>query len=408
MNFVFISPNFPAAYWNFCDRLNRNGVDVYAISDAPYDLLDGRLKACLKEYYRVGSLEDYDQVYRGFAYLSFRHGRMDWVESMNEYWLELDARLRTDFDIATGVKSDAIACMKRKSLMKEGYRKAGVPSARQIMVSDRPAAEAFIREVGYPVIVKPDIGVGASNTYKLSDPAQLDDFFSHKPDVPYVMEEFITGNIYSYDAIVDSRGDPLFENMTAFPPSIMDMAAKDQCLDYAVCPDVAPQLRERGRAVLKAFGVVSRFVHFEFFRLPADRPPLGKAGDFIGLEVNMRPPGGYTPDMMDYAHSLDVFQIWADMVTADRRIVPDRHDHQYCVYCGRKLTANHRYRRTHQQIMARYGGVMKLQLQMAPIDWPVMGRMMYTARLPEKSAVHDFIHFVLDEEDFTVDDIPLP
>ena len=26
MNFIFISPNFPHTYWNFCDRLKKNGV----------------------------------------------------------------------------------------------------------------------------------------------------------------------------------------------------------------------------------------------------------------------------------------------------------------------------------------------------------------------------------------------
>ena len=28
MNFIFISPNFPHTYWQFCDRLKRNGVNV--------------------------------------------------------------------------------------------------------------------------------------------------------------------------------------------------------------------------------------------------------------------------------------------------------------------------------------------------------------------------------------------
>ena len=30
MNFVFISPNFPDIFWQFCDRLSRNGVTVLA------------------------------------------------------------------------------------------------------------------------------------------------------------------------------------------------------------------------------------------------------------------------------------------------------------------------------------------------------------------------------------------
>ena len=47
MNFVFISPHFPKHYWNFCDRLHKNGVNVLGIGDCPYDALDKRLKDSL-------------------------------------------------------------------------------------------------------------------------------------------------------------------------------------------------------------------------------------------------------------------------------------------------------------------------------------------------------------------------
>ena len=108
MNFIFISPHFPYTYWQFCDRLRRNGVNVLGIGDAPYDSLSWELKNSLTEYYKVDNLEDYDQVYRAVAYFAFRYGKIDWIESNNEYWLEQDAQLRTDFNITTGVQADEI------------------------------------------------------------------------------------------------------------------------------------------------------------------------------------------------------------------------------------------------------------------------------------------------------------
>ena len=39
MNYIFISPHFPHTYWQFCDRLHRNGINVLGIGDAPYDSL---------------------------------------------------------------------------------------------------------------------------------------------------------------------------------------------------------------------------------------------------------------------------------------------------------------------------------------------------------------------------------
>ena len=391
MNFVFVSPHFPHTYWQFCDRLKRNGLNVLGIGDAPYDSLEAPLKAALTEYYRVNSLEDYDQVYRAVAFFAFKYGKIDLIESMNEYWLEQDARLRTDFNITTGIREDRISFIKEKSLMKKLYLEAGIPTARQHIVSSREAGKDFIREVGYPVIVKPDIGVGATHTWKLENDADLAAFYDHLPAVPYVMEEFIQGEICSYDAILDSRCEPLFESMTVWPP-VMDIVNKDLDLMYYTCPEVPEALRKLGRKTVKAFGVDRRFVHLEFFRLTKARKGLGRVGDFVALEVNMRPAGGYTPDMMDFAHFTDVYQIYADMVAYDERRVPESPCHAYCVYASRK--DGHTYARTHEEIMAVYGARMMMQEEMPPMNWPQMGRYMYTARLDTFEEAQAFIEFV--------------
>lgn len=396
MNFIFISPNFPHTYWQFCDRLRSNGVNVLGIGDAPYEGLELPLKAALTEYYRVDSLEDYDQVYRAAAYFAFRYGKVDWIESMNEYWLEQDARLRQDFNVTTGIRSDRIGSIKNKSAMKRVYRQAGIPTARQHMVTDAASGRAFIGEVGYPVIVKPDVGVGATNTWKLECDGDFDAFYANLPAVPYVMEEFIEGGICSYDAILDSRCEPLFESMTVWPP-VMDIVNRDMDLMYYTCPMVPGALRELGRRTVRAFGVDRRFVHLEFFRLNKAKRGLGDVGDFVALEVNMRPAGGYTPDIMDFAHSTDVYQIYADMVCCDARRLPESGEHFYCVYASRK--DGHSYARSHEEIMARYGADMVMQEEMPPMNWPQMGRYMYTARLRNMEEVEAFIRFVQDGAD---------
>ena len=211
-------------------------------------------------------MEDYGQMFRAVAFFSFKYGKINWLESNNEYWLEQDARLRTDFHITTGADEKEAAGFRSKSGMKAFYARAGVPTARCHKIKTRKAAEKFLKEVGYPVIVKPDVGVGASGTYRLDNGEQFDDFFSNLPTVPYVMEEFVTGDIVSYDAVTNSKMEPLFESMTAFPPSIMDIVHEKRELAYCVTAGVPEALAELGRAALKAFRVKSRFVHLEFFR----------------------------------------------------------------------------------------------------------------------------------------------
>ena len=240
MNFIFVSPHFPKTYWNFCDRLHRNGVNVLGIGDAPFEEIPPELKQCLTEYYRVGDLGSYDEMVRAVGYFTFHYGKIDWLESNNEYWLEMDAQLRTDFNITTGAQNDFIARIKFKSRMKEGYRAAGVPVARHHMVTTLDAARAFIREVGYPVIVKPDNGCGAEATYKLKDETDLRAFYAAPPAVPYIMEEYISGTIVSFDGVADSHCVPLFYTSNVFPTPLLDIVSQKGDLAYWTQKKVPP------------------------------------------------------------------------------------------------------------------------------------------------------------------------
>ena len=114
-NFIYISPNFPANHWNFCHHLKDNGLNVLGIGDAPYDELTDDLKSSLNEYYKVSSLENYDEVFRAVAFFSYKYGKIDWLESNNEYWLERDAKLRTEFNITTGFHEEDMERVKYKS-----------------------------------------------------------------------------------------------------------------------------------------------------------------------------------------------------------------------------------------------------------------------------------------------------
>ncbi|MBO4565845.1 MAG: Type 1 glutamine amidotransferase-like domain-containing protein [Bacteroidales bacterium] len=404
MNVVFISPHFPQTYSHFCAALKRNGVNVLGIADAPFGELTDELRWALTDYYQVRNLEDYDEVYRAVAWFAHRYGHIDWIESNNEYWLEQDARLRTDFNVTTGLHTDRISGIKEKSEMKKFYALGGVPTARQIKAAEGPKAVlAFAHKTGYPIIAKPDNGVGASGTFKLNSDGELADWFTeHESNYgAFVVEEFVTGLLTSYDAIYDSKGEPLFESMGVYPTPIMNIVHENLDSCYWVEKEVPAALSRIGRRTVKAFGIKSRFVHLEFFKLDRDREGLGKKGDFVGLEVNMRPAGGYTPDMMNFAHSTDVFQIWADMVAFDERHKAAGEQY-FCAYASRRDCYN--YVHSHEDIFAKYGpgifsatdpnlGICMCQ-RMPDALSDALGNQVYMARFSNKKDIQPFFDFV--------------
>lgn len=394
-NFVFISPNFPTNYWQFCKELKNNGLNVLGIGDQPYNELSWDLKNSLNEYYKVSSLENEDEVYRAVAFFIHKYGRIDWLESNNEYWLERDAKLRTDFNITSGFHTCDMPKIKYKSKMKEYYTKAGIPVARYHLVDNIKNCFAFVKKVGYPVVAKPDNGVGASDTYKIKNEEDMYEFFNKKSSkVSYIMEEFITAEICSYDAIIDSNGEPMFEAGNVTPFSLMDVVNNSDNSIYYIVKDLPEDTRAAGRATVKSFGVKSRFVHFEFFRLTEDQH-IGKKGQIVALEVNMRPSGGFTPDMINFARNANVYKIWADMIAFDHSTSPVGR-HAYCAFAG--LRDAKEYVMSHDDIMAKYGHCMKMVDRIPDALSGAMGNQMYMATFDTEEEMTAFYKDVLAEK----------
>ena len=309
-----------------------------------------------------------------------------------------DARLRTDFNITTGIKSDKIDSIKEKSEMKKYYAAGGIRTARQVKANDSlDNILKFAYEAGYPLFAKPDVGVGSGGTHKIESEWALREFLNNTPHIhEYVIEEFVTGNICTYDAIINSKGEPLFESMCVCPPSISDIVNYNLDSTYYVQQHINENLRFWGRQTIKAFDVRSRFVHLEFFQLGRAHRGLGNEGDFVALEVNMRPGGGYTPDMINYAHNVDVYQIWADMVAFDCRKQPDVNDDYFCVYAGRRSGVE--YHMSDAQILDKYAYAMKMTPNIDKALAPAMGDYAYIARFRTEWERNEFLYDVCNRK----------
>ena len=234
--------------------------------------------------------------------------------------------------------------------------------------------------------------MGAEESYKLSNPDEVRYFYETKSDVDYIMEEFITGDIWSYDGISDSKGDIIFETTVSWPRSVADIVNNKDHLSYYTANMLPEDLRRAGRATVKAFDVRSRFFHLEFFRLLDDKEGLGKKGDIVALEVNMRPAGGWTPDMYNYANSVDVYSIWADMVVYDKTYVDLNQRKYFAVYAGRRNGKN--YIHTPEEIRERYHDQIVMDEDIPEIISGAMGDHMWTARLDTEEQKDEFIDFV--------------
>ncbi len=344
MNYVYFSPHFPPNYYNFCLALRKFGANVLGLGDQNYHELRPELKSAFTEYFKVEDMHNYTQLLKAMGYFTWKYGKINGIDSNNEYWLETEAKLRTDFNI-DGIRQHELDIIKQKSQMKKVFQAAGVAVARGRIIDTFKDAQNFINETGYPVVAKPDTGVGAANTYKIRNEDELRFFFETKPDIPYIMEEFIHGDIESFDGLTDKYGNLLFFTGHAYDSGVMEVVNNDTHVSYYSFRDVPKDLEEAGRKIIKAFKVKSRFFHFEFFR-------LHDTGKLVALEVNMRPPGGFTTDMFNYACDFDIYQEWAGVVINNKMTASFARKYHVC-YVSRKFNKN--YVLSHEQVLDKFG-----------------------------------------------------
>lgn len=374
MNIVFLSPHFPPNWHLFCVHLRRLGANVLGIADEPYERLHPDLRAALTEYYRVSDLHNYDEALRALGYFTHRYGKIQRIDSLNEYWIETEARLRTDFNIE-GPKIADLPGIKRKSEMKRFFTRAQVDVVRGIPVHSAAQARAFAAEVGYPVVAKPDIGVGANHTYKIMNEAELDAFLARQPE-GFLIEEYVHGVIQTFDGLADRNGEPVFFTSMQYSNGVMEIVTNDDDIYYLTERDIPPDLEQAGRRILSMFNVRERFFHFEFFRTPEGR--------LVALEVNMRPPGGLSVDMFNYASNIDLYYEWANVLINNRCSAPLARPYHVC-YAGRKPFRP--YALTHEDVLMRFGDRIIHHQPMHPLFHRAMGAYAYLIRSPDREEV---------------------
>ncbi|MDD6910968.1 ATP-grasp domain-containing protein [Actinobacillus minor] len=387
MNFVMISPHFPTNFETFAVRLRERGFNTLGIADTPYEQLSEGLRNSLTEYYRVDNMEDYEQVYRAVGYFAHKYGRIDRVESHNEYWLELDAKLRTDFNVS-GYKTEDMLAIKTKAQMKEVFRKAGLKVAKGRVFKDDADARKLAKELKFPVIIKPNSGVGASDTYKIKSADELEAFFGYKnAHVEYIMEEFIEGDIVTFDGLTDKDGNIVFYSSLEYSEVVLDTVEKDNDMFYYVPREIKQDLVKLGEKCVEAFKVRERFFHFEYFRVK-------KTGELMPLEINCRPPGGLTIDMWNYANDFDVFKEYANIVKENKFYSNITHPWNV-VYISRK--ANKNYKHSIDEVCQKYAGNI-ISVQTVPgVFAKIMGEHGILARTETMEQMHEIVRFAQEK-----------
>ena len=298
------------------------GTRPCVITQDDVERLPPDVRAGLAGHRRVADALDADALAGACRSLAAEVGPVDRLFGVLEQLQAPVARAR-DLAGVPGMSAETVRGFRDKARMKEVLRAAGVPVARSRLLASAADGRAFVREVGFPVVVKPPDGLGAKATYRVRDAAGLDEALAAlapTPTRPVQAEEFVTGDELTFET-VSLRGRPVWWSGTRYLPGPLTVL-ENPWIQYCVllpreedAPDFAAFV-PTGLAALAALGMGTGLTHMEWFRR-AD-------GSAVVSEVGARPPGVHIMPMMSLAHGLDMIPAWVRLMVHETFDPPRR------------------------------------------------------------------------------------
>jgi len=311
MHIVLIEPRFPKNQKQFVKALAEIGATVTAIGEGSKDSLDDELRHWLTHYEEVTNVTDDAQVLRAVRHIQ-QHKPVDRLEATVEAHIMTAARVREATGVPGTSARTAWLC-RDKPAMKEVLRAGGIPCAASTAASSVEEVVAFGEQVGYPLIVKPRDGAGASGAARVDAPSQIPAALRAlgiDRGKSIAVEEYLEGHEGFYDTLTQ-RGQVVHEFASHYYPNVLE-AMRTRWISPQICAtnriDAAPgydDLKRMGQRVIELLGIETSATHMEWFYGP-------KGLKFS--EIGCRPPGVRAWDLYNVGNDMDLYREWARLV----------------------------------------------------------------------------------------------
>ncbi len=314
MNVLFVEPAFPRNQREFVRALHAVGARVTGIGESPLATLDHELKSWMHNYEQVRSVVDEGALLAAVQRCQAREW-VDRLETSVEAHILAVAKVREACGIPGTSVRTAFLC-RDKPAMKEVLRAADIPCAQSIGTQEAAEARDFAARVGFPVILKPRDGAGASGTHKAGNAEELEHAIGASGLArgrSVAVEEFIEGHEGFYDTLC-IEGRVVHDFACHYFPNVLEAMRARWISPQILCTnridgETYREVRELGQVVITALGIGTSATHMEWF--------FGPKGLKFS-EIGCRPPGVRVWDLYGAANDLDLYVEWAKAVVHGR------------------------------------------------------------------------------------------
>jgi biotin carboxylase len=246
-----------------------------------------------------------DVIY-GVSFIA-RTENIDRIVALDDFDVEKAASLREHLRVP-GMGDTTARYFRDKLAMRIQAKSKGIPVPEFLHVLNYNEINEFTEQVPFPYMVKPRMMAGAHGLKKVSNKEELWDTIDGLGNEQsfFLMEKFLTGNIYHVDTIVyqneirfalaSKYGKPPFEvahSGRVFTSRTVERGSESE-----------RNLLEMNEKVIKAMGLLMGVSHTEFIESDED-------GKFYFLETSARVGGAHIADLVEAASGINLWREWA-------------------------------------------------------------------------------------------------
>ena len=321
---AFVAPHFLENTNRYLSAFaGLEGVKLSVISADPASALPAALAEKIAGHYRVQNVGDGAQLARAARALKASAGPIDRLSGALEQ-LQLPMAQARDLAGIPGMGLQIAQRFRNKDLMKQVLRAHGVPVAQSALVSSFEELRRFVRKVGFPIIVKPQAGLGARSTERVETEADLEALpglgLTPTHHRPLQAEQFVVAREHTCET-VSIHGKGVWRSGTRYFPSPLEVLETPWVQYCVLLPLEAEPTWTKfapvNEAALQAlFGpnpqvTGTALTHMEWF--------LCEDGAMLVNEVGARPPGVHIMPLMGLTHGgVDMISAWAELIAFDR------------------------------------------------------------------------------------------
>jgi biotin carboxylase len=292
----------------------------------------------INERFFMPDLSRYDDVIHGVSYLA-RTRHIQRIIAIDDYDVRLAAELREHLRLP-GMGSSPARYFRDKLAMRGKAAGSGLPVPSFVPVLNYDHINHFMATVSPPWVLKPRFEAGAVGINKVFQADEVWPLIHQLGDDQsfYLLEQFIPGDVYHVDALVDG-GEIIFMRVSKYARPPLTVSHGGGVFVTRLLPPDAEDtqtLTALTRQFLAATGFDCGATHTEFIRA-AD-------GRFYFLETASRVGGANIADMVAAGTGINLWREWARLEAAHAQgqpytLPPVRDDYAGLLIClARQVT----------------------------------------------------------------------